>query len=268
MARRIRDGVRLLLLLSSWAVLAGFVGSRIGRVHERNLALDTLQSYRNRPASEQLLVSVQEVVGIVKYHSAFEQDKWVAQSIFPKVGDGFFVDVGSADGVKESNTKTLEDRGWRGVCVDPFPTNMETRTCTVFTDVVSSEPGRTVRFQKAGFLSGMVDHLGSTKNWVRDPEIVELTTTTLAEILRRANAPRLIHYMSLDIEGAELEALRGFPFAEHDLGSLTVEHNWEEPKRTLIRRLLEDHGYRYALTLERDDCYLPRKTLPRPQAPP
>jgi hypothetical protein len=46
---------------------------------------------------------------------------------------------------------------------------------------------------------------------VKDAKTVELTTVTLGNIMQRANAPSFIHFMSLDIEGAELEALRGFP---------------------------------------------------------
>ena len=58
---------------------------------------------------------------------------------------------------------------------------------------------------------------------------MELTTTTLGDILERTKAPPLIHFMSLDIEGAELEALKGFPLTKYKIGALAVEHNDEEP---------------------------------------
>jgi hypothetical protein len=37
--------------------------------------------------------------------------------------------------------------------------------------------------------------------------------------------------MSLDIEGVELDALRGQPFDKYAFGALDLEHNNEEPKR-------------------------------------
>jgi hypothetical protein len=81
-------------------------------------------------------------------------------------------------------------------------------------------------------------------------ETVELTTTTLEEILARANAPSFIHYVNLDIEGAELAALRAFPFSKYRVGALTIEHNHEEPKRSRIKTLLESQGYRYERSLQ------------------
>jgi hypothetical protein len=80
---------------------------------------------------------------------------------------------------------------------------------------------------------------------------------TLDDILRRTNAPRHIHYISLDIEGAELEALRGFPFDRHTIGALTIEHNYEEPKRSAIEQLLRERGYQRVRTWQQDDFYRP-----------
>lgn len=242
--------------LAACTAMAGYVGFLTGRVHERSLSLDSEGSYRSAPPHRKLLQSLREAAGLVEYHSQHRQDKWVADFVFPDVRNGYFVDVGAGDGVRHSNTKALEDRGWSGLCIDPFPTNMESRRCRVLTEVVSSEAGRIVLFRKAGFLGGDVAHLNLTKDWVSNQEVVELRTTTLGDLLARAEAPRFIHYMSIDIEGAELEALRSFPFGEYRVGSFTVEHNWEEPKRTQIRELLTSHGYRLALTLERDDCYV------------
>jgi hypothetical protein len=38
--------------------------------------------------------------------------------------------------------------------------------------------------------------------------------------------------MSLDIEGAELDALRGLSLDRYRFGAMAIEHNYEEPKRT------------------------------------
>ena len=107
-----------------------------------------------------------------------------------------------------------------------------------------------------GFWGGIVDTLGG-KDIKEKAPIVEFTTVTLGDILERAKAPRFIHYLSLDIEGGELNALKGFPFDKYQIGALTVEHNYLEPKRSEIKALMESHGYKRVHTSVRDDFYVP-----------
>jgi hypothetical protein len=159
-----------------------------------------------------------------------------------------------------SNTWALEQRGWTGICVDPFPTNMTGRTCQMFRDAVDAAGGQKVRFTMAGELGGITDYLDRYKDLTKGARTVELTTVTLRDILQRAHAPSYIHFMSLDIEGAELEALKGFPFDAYKLGSLAIEHNYEEPKRSEIERFVKSKGYSKARTWLQDDFYLPTPT--------
>ena len=86
--------------------------------------------------------------------------------------------------------------------------------------------------------------------------MLELTTVTLGDLLARAKAPRYIHYMSLDIEGAELEALKGLPFDTYTFGAMTIEHNYEGRKRNDIQAFLEPLGYRRVRTWRHDDFYI------------
>jgi len=244
--------VALLLSVSIASALAGYVGLIVGRVYEKNLRFCHPGRFAN------LRYSLSEVAGLIEYHSQLGQDRWIVQCVFPGVENGYFVDVGSGDGVRISNTKVLEDLGWNGICIDPFPSNVENRTCSVFKEVVYDKAGHKVHFRAAGDFGGIEEHLGMWKEAeeVKEAKVVEFTTTTLDEILARANAPEFIHYMSIDIEGAELEALRGFSFSKYNVGALTVEHNYEEPKRSQIRKLLESKGYRLAKAVNVDDWYV------------
>jgi FkbM family methyltransferase len=162
-----------------------------------------------------------------------------------------------------SNSKALEERGWRGICIDPFPKNMQDRSCQMLKEVVFSEPGKRLKFQAAGDVGGVTDTLGRWKGEALGAPTVEFTTTTLGEILERTRAPSFIHFVSLDIEGAELEALKGFPFDKYRIGALAVEHNDEEPKRTQIEALMRSHGYRRVHSWYQDDYYLPDRSRSR-----
>jgi hypothetical protein len=210
------------------------------------------------PLTRNLALSFREARGEVPYPSEIGQDKWVAEARFPKVTNGYFLDVGSGHGTIGSNTKALEARGWTGICVDPFPTHMDDRTCLVAKDVVSSTPGVVVSFHTHAGLGGIAGSLGKWKDEASKSPAVELTTTTLGHILDRAKAPAFIHFLSLDIEGAELDALRGVPFDRYRFGAMAIEHNEEEPKRSDIVEFLRGRGYRRVHTYKQDDYFAPQ----------
>jgi FkbM family methyltransferase len=245
------------VLLVAVAIGSAFVGLKLGVRHQINASCCQL------PLSQSLIVSVKEKLGLVTFYSQMGQDKWVSEKVFPGVKNGFFLDVGSGDGTFMSNTKALEQKGWTGICVDPFPRNMQNRSCQIFKDVVFSNAGERVKFWAAEDWGGIIgDNFGISKDQMErykdlNARTVEFTTVTLADILERANAPRFIHYVSLDIEGGELHALKGFPFDKYKIGALTVEHNFREPKRSEIKALMESHGYKRVHTSDRDDFYVP-----------
>ncbi|MBN2371758.1 MAG: FkbM family methyltransferase [Vicinamibacteria bacterium] len=263
--------IALMIAFTASLVAVGYGAFKIGRAWERSLMLYYLgigASSREPQRAKRDVVSLRKA--LIRYHSCCGQDQWIAEEVFPGVRDGFYVDVGAGDGVIQSNTKALDDMGWKGICVDPFPTNMASRTASVFKDVVYSEPGHKVTFRASGFMGGIESLFKSTKDWDahRKAGSVELVTTTLDEILSRANAPKYIHYMNIDIEGAELEALRGLSLGNHKVGAFTIEHNWEEPKRGLIRRLLESQGYMRVFGLDRDDFFVGSELLGVPETHP
>jgi hypothetical protein len=240
------------VLLVAVALGSGFVGLKLGARYQINAECCQISPSRS------LVVSAKEILGLATFYSQMGQDRWVSEAVFPGVKNGFFLDVGSGDGTIMSNTKALEQKGWTGICIDPFPRNMQDRSCQIFKEVVFSKAGEQVKFwaHANGFWGGIVDTLGGKDKKAEAP-IVEFTTVTLGDILERAKAPRFIHYVSMDIEGGEINALKGFPFDKYQIGALTVEHNYLEPKRSEIKALMESHGYKHVHTSDRDDFYVP-----------
>ena len=254
MLRNLTRILLTLIVLAGVATGSAYVGLKVGRQFERNrMCCDT-------PRPRNLWLSMREVFGRTTFYSQIGQDKWVLETVFPDVKDGFFLDVGSGDGTVLSNTKALEERGWRGICIDPFPKNMEGRTCQMLKEVVFSESGKRMAFQASGDVGGIRDTLGKWKGEALGAPTVEFTTVTLRDVLENTKAPKFIHFLSLDIEGAELEALKAFPFDAYKLGAMAFEHNDEEPKRTEIEALMRRHGYRRVHSWEQDDFYVPART--------
>jgi FkbM family methyltransferase len=250
---RHRKALLFTLVALTFSAGTGLLGMRVGRHYERNhLCCGT-------PRPRNLRLSLQQTLGLTRFYSQIGQDKWVLHTVFPDERNGFFVDVGSADGTLLSNSKALEERGWSGLCIDPFPRNMQDRSCQMIEKVVFGETGKRVAFQASGDVGGVRDTLGKWKTEALGARTVEFSTVTLADILDGAKAPPFIHFISLDIEGAELAALQGFPFDRYKVGAFAIEHNDEEQKRSQIEALLRKHGYRRVHSWYQDDFYLPEK---------
>lgn len=191
--------------------------------------------------------------------SQFGADRWVLTN---NKDPGFYLDVGCHDGVEISNTYLLDKAGWKGLCIDPFPRNFEHRTATVVKAVVYSSNDNEVEFDYSvedPGCSGIDAELGMHRERLFTTTTIQkhkFTTRTLESILTECDAPRKIEYMNMDIEGAEYEALRVFPFDKWSFKMMSIEHNFEEPKRTQIRQLLESKGYRLEHSVYVDDWYV------------
>jgi FkbM family methyltransferase len=159
--------------------------------------------------------------------SQIGQDVWV----FDRFGEGFkgyFLDLGAHDGELLSNTNRLEKMGWQGICVEPFPTNFDGRSCILDRSALGAQVG-TARFTRcSGWRSSLSGFPGyGSIDDVRDPNHcseVLVPTKPLRMILSENAVPRIIDYVSLDIEGAEFEVLKQFPFDKHCVRLWTVEH--------------------------------------------
>lgn len=191
--------------------------------------------------------------------SQFGADRWVLAN---NKEPGFYLDVGCHDGIDISNTYLLDKTGWKGLCIDPFPRNFETRTAQVVKAVVYSSDDHEIEFDYSiedPGCSGIDSELGVHRDRLFSTTTIQkhkFKTRTLESILTEYNAPRKIEYLNMDIEGAEYEALRVFPFDKWSFKMMSIEHNYEEPKRTQIRQLLESKGYRLAHSVHVDDWYV------------
>jgi FkbM family methyltransferase len=210
------------------------------------------------PLTRNIGLTTRQLAGRAQFFSEVGQDLWLTETVYPGKTQGFFLDVGSGHGTIGSNTKLIESKGWTGVCIDPFPKHMEGRTCQMLREVVFDKAGEKVQFAQADDLGGINQTLGAWKERASQAPMVEFTTVTLADILERTHAPKVIDFMSLDIEGAELAALKGFPFDKYEIGALAVEHNYEEPKRSDIQKFLADHGMQRVGSIKQDDLYVRR----------
>lgn len=186
------------------------------------------------------------------------QDTWVV-SLAKRNGwtsSGFFLDLGAYKGEQCSNTALLERSfGWGGICVEPFPVGFEGRSCMLASRALSETGGRQVQFGGTG--------QGRTMSLSRQPAVTITIQQLLACAVRNATAapvgsdctnvgqmavPHFINFVSMDIEGAELGVLNGFPWDKFQVGAWVIENDSSRgfAAQAAVRKVLSQHGYVHA----------------------
>lgn len=201
---------------------------------------------------------------MIETYSQEAQDLKVLLHYKMKKG-GYFLEIGASDGINLSNTYLLEKKyNWSGICIEPIKDDYDkliiNRTCHCCNLAIYSNSGEELEFDIYDYhsSSGLNKHINEhSYNYIGQSikEKVIVKTITLNDLLELYNAPSFIEYMSLDTEGSEYEILRVFNFSKYKFGLIHVEHNYEEPKRQLIKELLLNNGYTYIGEYKQDDYY-------------
>jgi FkbM family methyltransferase len=197
-------------------------------------------------------------------YSQLGQDLEVLK-LFNNKKNGYFLDIGAFDGKSYSNSFLLEKSyGWQGICVEPLPDEyaklIQIRKCKTANKALYHTSNMQVNFTVADMLSGITDNIDHHTH-VKDNTTITVETITPTDLLQEMGAPTIIDYMSLDTEGSELAILQAFDFSKYTVLFINVEHNYEEPRRTDMRILLESHGYMYFGSRAFDDNYLHRSFI-------
>ena len=66
---------------------------------------------------------------IYRYYGQNGED-YILWNFFKYKKKGFYIDVGAFDGLHYSNTKSFEEQGWNGICVEAHPLYYEKLTKT------------------------------------------------------------------------------------------------------------------------------------------
>jgi FkbM family methyltransferase len=171
------------------------------------------------------------------------------------VGEGFYVDVGAQHPINGSVTKAFHLRGWRGINIEPvdrwFRLLCEDRPNDINLRIpISDAPGYLDLFdvEDTGLSTVRQDY---AETYTEDGWNVvkhRLKAHTLSAVLR-AHAPKDIHFLKVDVEGAEAAVLRSLDFNRFRPWIVLVEAtkpNSPEPVFAEWEPLLLDAGYLFA----------------------
>ena len=174
----------------------------------------------------------------------------------------YYVEIGANDGVAQTNTLALETFfGWRGLLIEPINSVYEKlaknrsrrRNTLLRAACVSSRfPDATVELVYSNLMSVAIGldsdvsdpfaHADSGRYQLRaeDPVRVESAPAmTMTRALELAGAPDRIGLLSLDVEGAELEVLKGIDFDKYRFDWMLIECRDLGRLETFLR----NHGY-------------------------
>jgi FkbM family methyltransferase len=155
-------------------------------------------------------------------YSQYGQDLACYDLLQQKKG-GFFMDIGANDGITFSNSFLFEEKGWKGVCVEPHPivfqTLNEKRSCHCLNACISEQDGIVDFLAVEGpahMLSGIEsflseDHLRRINQEISEKggelRRIQIEAITPESLLKRYEID-VIDFLSVDTEGCELPILR------------------------------------------------------------
>jgi len=181
---------------------------------------------------------------VTLFKSQLSQDRWVRehfiqnQARIVKNNSPYFVEIGAHDGMQLSNTHYFEKQlGWDGLCIEPNPETFsklrKNRSCHCCNMAVSNKDGHLpIDFNVADpMLAG--HKIGGTN----------IACDTITSILQSFDAPSDITYMSIDVEGHEVEVLEGLNSVLFKPVMMTIEHNGDADRLANIVCWLSERHY-------------------------
>jgi len=188
-----------------------------------------------------------------EYKSQYGQDKWIIEEVFNDLSNGYFIDLAAGDGLFLSNTYILEKKlNWSGICIEPNSTSYNKltsiRNCVCDNNVIM-EDGISIDFIEYDTITDY-EHLLSTVEGASDYNFpikskTERIAKSLNTVLNQHNAPDIIHYISLDIEGSEIYVLQDFlPNNKRKVLSWSIEINPGNTNENNILNWMEAYDYK------------------------
>jgi len=188
-----------------------------------------------------------------RHYSQIGQSQYVDKLLKGR-RNGVFLECGAADGETHSNSLFFEiHRNWTGILIEANPTRLRSlirRNRNAF--VVRSCLSVTTKPQMARFTmprgggGGLSSSLESKimkrfKIWSRSSVLPEIYVQCfpLTSILDALNVHH-IDYLSLDVEGAEIEILKTVDWTKLTVDVLTIEYNLSVDKLRKIRSLFKN----------------------------
>lgn len=194
------------------------------------------------------------------FFSQFGQDEYLETHVFKGATGGFFVDVGAHNGITINNTLFFErNRGWTGLNIEPIKSVFDRLVinrprCINLNLAVDDSNGTAAFIQNAGYTE-MISGLSSSfdaRHHARltlensthggETRVIEVETRRLDSICEEHGISR-VHYLSVDVEGAEFNVIKSIDFEKLYIDVIGFEDNYADVSLPIVD-FLNSRGYR------------------------
>jgi len=170
---------------------------------------------------------------------------------------GFYIDIGAHHPTHLSNSYFFYKKGWRGINIEAMPGSIQLfnkfRPRDINLELPIGLDGKNLTyhiFKETAYntFDEELAHSRSTVNKCKIINTISLKTFTLAEILKdHLPAGQNIDFLSIDVEGLDLEALKSNDWELYHPNLILVEilkHHLENIHDSNIHKYLLNKGYK------------------------
>ena len=194
-----------------------------------------------------------------KYYS-FSGVDIVLKKIFYQQEKGFYIDVGCQNPIKNNNTYLLYKKGWEGINIDLDEDNINLFNSarpndSNFNKAVSSDVKDVeLYFYHKKSPINTIDKKISEFQKAKVTSVKKITTDTLNNIISNTKyKSQIFDLLSIDVEGHELEVLKGFDLNKYSPKVIVVEYldlnvSKLEIKNLSIDNVLNSEIYKYLVS--------------------
>ena len=200
---------------------------------------------------------------------------------------GIYLDIGCYHPIQGSNTYLLHKKGWSGINIDLDDVSIDTfkrfRKLDYNKKIAISDTKSKIKlYRPHKRAAGQTVNPGTAaRRDTGDGEIIEIDSDTLNNIIENSFfRNKQIDFISIDIEGHEVNALKDFNFKKYNPKIIVAEYNDPELKRVEfyhqninnvissdLYKLLISKGYKFInwhhsdLIFVSDEVYIQRETF-------
>tara|TARA_B100002051_G_C16667761_1_gene602732 strand:- start:388 stop:1113 length:726 start_codon:yes stop_codon:yes gene_type:complete len=179
-----------------------------------------------------------------KYYYSFGGIDIIVDYIFKNKSDGFYIDIGCQHPISNNNTYLLHKRGWSGINVDLDKKNIELFNLHRKKDYNVEIAVSSKNTQKELFFYHDKSPINTLEKRVRDhretkeKEIRKINTVTLNSLIESSPFRNSkFNFLTIDVEGHELEVIKGFDLKKYEPEIIVIEHLDLSTKKLEIKNL-------------------------------
>lgn len=212
------------------------------------------------------------------FKAQYGEDK-ILWKMFNGRRNGFFIEVGAWNGISLSNTYFLEQMGWTGILIEPLRDKYEhcvvnrPRSRVIHAACTAPDQGDTIKFTQVignEMLSCIKPEPAHVKRCLdegRQFQEIEVPAVTLDRLIMnerngpwQGNGPYIpkvgwqIDLVSIDVEGGEMDVLKGFNLKRFRPQVLLIECNL--PSGSAVAKYLQDFDYKLVHRQVINDFYV------------